>query len=170
MKARLQSLRKAFDKATLSLQGNSKSEASHRWRDESPACYHAPIAYKQQVRLELAHELLSSGLSWYWVSARSRESNSYENPNLPPKRPLTQLTQDTAADLLNDLGDRTRDDFGRQLVLCGVDPEMEESFLEAANLPVAQEEFVSGKGPIRILVFVQDDMPYQYIFVPHEPI
>src|SRR5207302_5091919 len=77
---------------------------------------------------------------------------------------------DTAADLLNDLGDRTRDDFGRQLGLCGVDPEMEESFLEAANLPVAQEEFVSGKGPIRILVFVQDDMPYQYIFVPHEPI
>ncbi len=141
-------------------------------RDRGVICYEAPLFDDQRLLAGIPQQLLSTGLDWYWESARTAEAgDSSQVRNLPPTRPLTQLTHDSVTSLHADLRDRDVDGYGRFVAIVGVDPDTTRSPLDHARLRTALEAFIEREeGPIRIVVCQIGDTPRDYIFAPHDPI
>jgi hypothetical protein len=118
----------------------------------------------------LATDLLSSGLDWWWESAREANDESYDNHTLPERRHATPLAGDTLNDFLADWEERNGDGLGRTLTLFGFDGQMgtsEESF-DPQRLHEAIDTFSHG-SPLRIIVSQEFDNPFQAILIQRHP-
>lgn len=141
-------------------------------RNRGPICYEVPLFDNHALLAELPRQLLSSDLSWCWESMRlGPMASTSDVPDLPPKRPVTQLTLGNAASLIGDFRERNIDGYGRFVAIFGVDPDTVVTLLDEARLRSALYNYsTQEEGPIRIVLIQIGDQINDYIFVPHRPI
>jgi hypothetical protein len=143
-------------------------------QSQGPICYTVPSIHNRASYTEFAGELASAGIGWCWESSREPEDDTYNNPGLPNKRPLTQLTAKNMQDmqaLTDDLRERNSDGYGRSLGLFGMELTAVQELLDESRLRATLKDFASHEGGPILIVLVQEyDDPFTYIFVPHQPI
>jgi hypothetical protein len=90
---------------------------------ENGIIYYEARLFEEPYLDKIPHQLLASGLDWYWQSARDHETHEeFIRPNLPKERPFTKLTEQNQVTLMDDLTERNIDGDLRYTVLLGVDP------------------------------------------------
>jgi hypothetical protein len=140
-------------------------------RDHGVICVEASILGSDAAIAELPRQLLSSGMAWYWESAR-REAprEDHVSLGLPDERSLTALTDQSGALLVADLRERDRDGYGRSLALFGLDAEHRAAGGSREGWRAVLREFATHEtGPVRIVLVQPGDANEDYVFVPHVP-
>jgi hypothetical protein len=141
------------------------------FRDRGVICYEVDICQHQNF-YAWRHQLLESGLEWFWESQRYGDSWMCCQPapwNLPQKRPLTALTPQNDEIFLDWLeGDKAGG--ARTVNVYGMGKEVSARSLSREDLQTHLERFVQfEQGPIRLVIFRMRDSPPELIFVPHQP-
>ncbi len=122
-------------------------------RDDGLRCFEVPLVGDAESVRAMAAKLLTSELQWVWESARRDGSRT---------RPLTQLTQATAGDLVGNFSDRDEDGFGRDIQIYGTD---KGGILTPELLKDAVASFVHHlHGPIRVVIVRSGDAQAEHIF------
>ncbi len=144
-------------------------------RDKGVICYEFPLLFvpgKGGFQTRVASELIASGMDWYWTSEQtSPVSERSLVHDLPPIRPLTQLSASNQGELVRDFGERNVNGYCRHIVLIGVDSDSENIVHEGSRLREALRIFDTEEtGPIRMLIFQENDGNENEVYVPHAPI
>jgi hypothetical protein len=143
-------------------------EMSLRIPDSGPVYYVVRSFHNLTSYRTLAADLLSSDLTWWWVSCREANDKSYDNPVLPDTRTATLLTQDTVDAFVADWEERNADGDGRDINLFGLDQEARDSSSDAQWLHKAVDAFEQG-SPLRVIVMQEYDGRFQYIVTERHP-
>ena len=140
-------------------------------RERGVICYTAPVFDLASTRYELAEQLLSSDLDWYWESQRREmAAPGFERLGLPSARPLTLLTPATEQSLAHDYEERDVDGYGRTISLFGFDMGTYTTMPEPEDLLRYLADFAGREeGPIRLVIMQECDVPNDYFFFPHTP-
>ena len=128
-----------------------------------------PVLHDDTIQTGLIPSLVASELSWWWESGRlDPTEDSYNNPHLPYKRPLTHLDLISGQTFLADLHEQNADGYGRWINLFGIDADATEQILSDAHRYEMLTAFLHEKGPLHIVVVQVGDSPWENIFVPHQ--
>ncbi len=142
-------------------------------RDRGAVCYEFPLFFdssKGGPQRQRPAELLRSGLTWFWTSARTQPaSQEWASKGLPSPRSLTRLDETTASNLLNDFDERDVDGYGRHIAMLGLDTGSAGSPSFHPQVRAALTNFANEEaGPIRMLIFQENDGHYNQMFVSRE--
>jgi hypothetical protein len=144
-------------------------------RDRGAICYDLALFY---VASELAiqgnrfTEILKTNLDWYWTSDRTeRVSGDSPVKDLPSPRRLTRLSESTVKELLSDFDERNVDGYGRHIAILGVDEGQADNLSKDPQIRAYLMKFaIDGEGPIRIVIFQENDGLSNQVFVPRKPV
>ncbi len=143
-------------------------------REKGPICYEFrlfPWSWNNISRESFYRQLFSSFIRWYWQSARRYEADQASvGLQLPPRRPLTQLTESNTAEFSRDLDERDINGDMRSIVLFGVDPQACPGSSLQVWLKDALKEFLEHEqGPLWLVIVQIGDCNQEQIFVTHAP-
>jgi hypothetical protein len=144
-------------------------------RDKGVVCYEFPLFFAREkggFQAQVASELIASALDWHWTSEQtSPVSERSPVRGLPPIRPLAQLSTSNQGELARDFGERNVDGYGRHIVLIGGDAGLENVVYDESRLREALHIFATEEaGPIRMIIFQENDGNKNEVYVPHTPV
>jgi hypothetical protein len=143
-------------------------------RDKGVICYELPLLFvpeKGGFQTRVVSELIASGMDWFWTSEQTSPVSEHSLVrDLPPIRPLTQLSESNQGELVRDFGERNVDGYGRHIVLIGVDSGSDNMVREGSRFREALRTFDTEEtGPIRMIILQENDGNENEVYVPHAP-